>query len=197
LISKYTDTDSDGMPDWWEMLYEKLEWSKNDAARDFDQDGFSNLDEYLGDDGKPDNDDYSDPMDRTSVPNIEEDKTTSSGSDLMAVWIGLLIIVIAILIILFMFFRFRVKGSERDVEDEKAGEESKMGSKLQAPQITTPQQQSQMSMQMPMPIQMPMGPGPVPLPPGPMPPLPPMPPGFRPAPMTMEQATKNLKSNNN
>jgi hypothetical protein len=205
LISKYTDTDSDGMPDWWELLYEKLDWSKNDAVRDYDQDGFSNLDEYLGDDGKPDNDDHSDPMDRTSVPNIKEEETTDSGSDLTAVWIGLLITVILILIILFMFIRIRAKGSEKDMEDEKAKDEAPIGNKPIGPPMTNQQQQSQMMMQMKMQIpgqmqmqkqmHIPIGSGPAPLPPGPMPPIPPMPPTFYPAQNNMQQSSGNKISN--
>ncbi|MBK1882282.1 type VI secretion system tube protein Hcp [Luteolibacter pohnpeiensis] len=39
------DTDSDGMPDSWELLY-GLSVGVNDAASDLDGDGLSNLDEY-------------------------------------------------------------------------------------------------------------------------------------------------------
>jgi hypothetical protein len=40
------DTDNDGMPDAWEVMY-GLDPSVNDAAGDLDNDGFSNLIEYL------------------------------------------------------------------------------------------------------------------------------------------------------
>jgi hypothetical protein len=40
-----TDTDTDGMPDWWEIKY-GLNRLLNDAANDHDLDGLSNLTEY-------------------------------------------------------------------------------------------------------------------------------------------------------
>ncbi|MES2705742.1 MAG: LamG-like jellyroll fold domain-containing protein [Verrucomicrobiota bacterium] len=46
VISVLTDTDHDGMPDFWEKLYD-LSTTANDAATDTDTDGVSNLDEYL------------------------------------------------------------------------------------------------------------------------------------------------------
>jgi hypothetical protein len=183
LISKFTDTDSDGMPDWWELLYDKLDWTKNDAARDYDQDGFSNLEEYLGDDGVPDNDDYSDPMDSSLVPNIKDEKTSDPGTDLTGVWIGLLITVILILIILFMFLRVKSKGAESKAEVEDTKRQQETGSQSTEPSKPTQipfqpqmQQQPQMPAQIPLSMQM-QGytPGPVPIPPGPMPPMPSMP----------------------
>jgi len=39
------DSDSDGMPDWWESKY-GLDIDTNDAAGDLDHDGLSNLEEY-------------------------------------------------------------------------------------------------------------------------------------------------------
>jgi parallel beta-helix repeat protein len=40
------DTDGDGMPDWWEKEY-NLDPNANDADQDDDQDGYTNLEEYL------------------------------------------------------------------------------------------------------------------------------------------------------
>jgi hypothetical protein len=41
------DTDNDGMPDEWELLYGLSRTDPNDAGHDPDQDGLSNLGEYL------------------------------------------------------------------------------------------------------------------------------------------------------
>ena len=41
------DTDGDGIPDWWESRYALNPLSHNDAARDPDGDGLSNLKEFL------------------------------------------------------------------------------------------------------------------------------------------------------
>lgn len=53
------DTDSDGMPEGWEVTY-GLNPNANDAASDKDNDGFSNLQEYQS---------GSNPSDPTSIPN--------------------------------------------------------------------------------------------------------------------------------
>lgn len=41
------DFDGDGMPNWWEEHYSFDPYSPHDAALDADEDGFSNLEEYL------------------------------------------------------------------------------------------------------------------------------------------------------
>ncbi len=43
LVQPDTDTDADGIPDWWEMLH----FSSLDADSDSDGDGISNYDEYI------------------------------------------------------------------------------------------------------------------------------------------------------
>jgi len=43
------DQDNDGMPDWWEKKYGFSVSSKKDAYLDVDNDGFTNIEEYLYD----------------------------------------------------------------------------------------------------------------------------------------------------
>ena len=45
--SGIVDTDSDGMPDWWEEMYDLNSVNPDDAAYDLDGDGVVNLQEYL------------------------------------------------------------------------------------------------------------------------------------------------------
>jgi LPXTG-motif cell wall-anchored protein len=116
IISNSTDTDKDGMPDWWELLFDRLDYTKNDAESDFDRDGFSNLDEYLGDDREPNNDDYTDPTDKNSVPQHKDEGASSKTGDYSTIWIVLVIVVIIILLFLFMFFK---KKKEKFTDPEK------------------------------------------------------------------------------
>ena len=43
-----TDTDKDGMPDWWETFYGFDPKNATDATADADGDNITNLDEYKG-----------------------------------------------------------------------------------------------------------------------------------------------------
>lgn len=46
-VSQYSDSDWDGMPDWWEMVHTLNPGFSVDAILDADSDGATNLDEYL------------------------------------------------------------------------------------------------------------------------------------------------------
>ncbi|MGA1848488.1 MAG: Ig-like domain-containing protein, partial [Thermoplasmatota archaeon] len=67
-----SDQDGDLMPDRWEVEY-GLDPFRHDSGEDPDRDGFSNLEEYLGIDGKPGTDDHTDPMKETSFPVEQEE----------------------------------------------------------------------------------------------------------------------------
>jgi len=58
VITVLTDTDGDGMPDEWELFHNFDPTDPTDAALDPDQDGVSNLDEYLA---------GTDPLDRETI----------------------------------------------------------------------------------------------------------------------------------
>ena len=88
------------MPDWWEYLY-GLDIDRRDGTEDLDQDGYTNLQEYQGRDGKPGNDDFSDPKDVSSTPKADN-KENGSGSVLnilLLLIIGAICFTIAVFII--------------------------------------------------------------------------------------------------
>lgn len=89
-----TDTDSDGMPDWWEDLYDLDPEDPSDAGEDLDGDGITNLEEFTG---------RTSPTEDNSEP---EEKGTSP----------IFFIIIAILAILAIVFLalFLLKGSGKN-----------------------------------------------------------------------------------
>jgi hypothetical protein len=69
------DDDNDGMSDVFETTYPNAldPLDDSDKLEDYDGDGFSNYDEYLGNDREPGNDDWTDPEDYTSQPEKDSD----------------------------------------------------------------------------------------------------------------------------
>jgi hypothetical protein len=74
-----------------------------DGETDFDDDGFSNLIEYLGDDEKAGNDDYSDPIDGTSFPQLTQPKEVGMGEDLTFLWIILAIVAVLMVFVILCY----------------------------------------------------------------------------------------------
>lgn len=123
IISKTTDTDEDGLPDWWELEFELNRYIA-DSHKDRDRDDFTNLEEYLGEDGEPGNDDYSDPTDKNSVPYTQESdpetdpgsESTSLGENNLLWFILIIIVVIVILIVLFLMLKRKRAKSEDEID---------------------------------------------------------------------------------
>ncbi len=68
--SEDIDIDNDGMYNVFEEEFELDPYNPDDAKLDPDADGFNNLREYLGDDNNPGNNDWSNPKDPNSVPDL-------------------------------------------------------------------------------------------------------------------------------
>ena len=68
VFTKGMDSDSDGVADWWEYEWD-MDPFRFDSDIDPDGDGFTNLEEFLGNDGEwGDVDDSTDPKDFYSRP---------------------------------------------------------------------------------------------------------------------------------
>ena len=114
------DDDNDGIIDSWELQYELDPLNANDANRDLDNDGFTNLEEFLGDDGKLGGQDSSNPRLKSSVPEVKDtsDSTDTNilTSPLVSLGIIAVIVIIIILIVLFFLMRRRRKTKEEPAE---------------------------------------------------------------------------------
>ncbi len=99
FITISTDTDQDGMPDWWEIKY-GLNWNKDDSQVDPDRDKYPNIDEYLGDDGISGGNDSSDPTDRNSYPDIKLNDGKGDGGFLSGKNFAIIMIILVVIIII-------------------------------------------------------------------------------------------------
>ncbi len=94
------DDDNDTMPDSWELKYRLNSTDPLDAATDLDLDGFTNLEEYLGSDGKPTGDDSTNPLNPNSYPiKPKEKKENDIFNDSSMLLISLMIIIIIVIIV--------------------------------------------------------------------------------------------------
>lgn len=126
-IPDYTDEDddNDGMPDEWEIKYKFDPLDEKDAVKDSDGDSYSNLDEYLGEDGQPGGDDSTHPLRDNSFPSIAGKSGSDDEDDLimgmaMGLVIGLVMtIIIIIVVVLILFMMMRKKKPQKDEQPEE------------------------------------------------------------------------------
>ncbi len=115
------DRDGDQLPDFWEDYFVKnLGLDKNS---DIDGDGFTNYQEYLGRDGVPGNDDWSDPLDTKDTPKSKKGSAKKKVDDTSIFLI--LGIVIVIIIIMLLLLSMIVSKRKKKAEKEKIKSEEK------------------------------------------------------------------------
>ena len=101
LFSPGSDIDHDGMGDGWE-INNGLDWTDPlDGGLDYDGDGITNLEEFLG---------KSDPWDRLSIPTGEKDEDSSEVmgslfSSLIFWLIGIIVVLVILIITRAIFLR--------------------------------------------------------------------------------------------
>lgn len=116
------DTDSDGIPDIWELKYGLNPNDPSDAAQDPDGDNYTNLEEYLGKDGKPGGDDSSSPFNPLDVPiGAQDDDEESDETDDSAIfmWVAVIVIIIIVVILIVVLMLHRKKGQFREMAPEE------------------------------------------------------------------------------
>jgi hypothetical protein len=106
-INQNMDTDSDGIPDYWENLYNFNINDPHDAEDDLDKDTFSNWEEYMAE---------TDPRNPKSTPDEHISRETKKAeSDDSIVYFGIfgILMVVMIVIIIFIIVWNRRKKDER------------------------------------------------------------------------------------
>ncbi len=117
------DTDRDGIFDYWEYILKLDPMDSRDADRDPDGDGYTNLEEFYGNDGSPYGDDSTNPWNHEEHPSkhiLPDDEY----SERMFIYIGLFAFLIIILISLFFFMVIKSK-KERALKEKRAKDQEK------------------------------------------------------------------------
>lgn len=135
------DDDNDGMPDSWEEQYSLNPLDPADAKEDPDNDKFTNLQEYLGDDGQPGGDDSSIPNNGRSTPEVVE-KSTDGGTTTTLNMTAIIGIVGIILVIIILVIVFVVVSKKRKKKEAIPEQKPQMAPPPQAPGVQEQGQQT-------------------------------------------------------
>ncbi len=114
------DTDGDGMVDKFERIYSLNPLDPNDRDSDPDTDGKTNYEEYLGLDGLPGNNDWTNPFKTPDSDTPDSDGTKAE--DLMTIWIALGLIVTILIVLLLIAWIIRYKDTGADDGAKKSDE---------------------------------------------------------------------------
>jgi len=106
-LTEDTDDDNDAMPDWWELEHSLNPLDIGDAMEDPDSDGFSNLNEYLGD---------TDPLNANDVPFNPLPTTKGDETDWEEFLVFLLFVIIIVMVISILIGMYIVNKRRSDEE---------------------------------------------------------------------------------
>jgi len=123
LVESELDTDHDGIPDYWEKLHMLNHFDPQDAENDPDKDSYTNLEEYLGMDGKVGGYDDTDPRDPSDHPDEHYETIEEEASSNLEITVGAIIIIVVILLLLFIIIRRKRQKFEEEEDSSKPEEE--------------------------------------------------------------------------
>jgi hypothetical protein len=123
------DTDSDGMPDIWEIKYGLDPTDPSDALLDIDNDSLRNIEEYKKGsdptDYDSDDDGYSDKVDEFPMdPDQYKRQSSDNGSDLNIIILIIAVIVVIIILVILQLTLFTLK-KKRHPEEPPSNEDVK------------------------------------------------------------------------
>jgi len=118
------DLDEDGIPNYWEILYQFNENNPRDAGEDPDRDTYSNYEEYLGMNGKTGGNDDTDPWDPEEHPDKHiKQETNTKETDAYPAIIIVIVIIVVLIIFFFMYHKKRKKAEEEAAAKSEKPEE--------------------------------------------------------------------------
>jgi hypothetical protein len=114
-INKDLDTDSDGIPDYWENLFNLNVKDPRDADEDHDTDTFSNWEEYKTE---------TDPRDPNSFPSKHISRESGAEDENLGIILGIFIVLIIIMGYLVINMMIKARRRKKEEEEAKAAAKS-------------------------------------------------------------------------
>jgi hypothetical protein len=147
------DDDGDGMPDEWENKFPGYlnPLNPSDAYKDPDNDKFTNLEEFLGNDGEPGGDDSTNPTEGSSYPKSDGGGDGASGEVSYAYLIGAAVGVIIVILLLVFLFMFKRKQKLDAVKEQESTTTAQPPAEPKSVDQTKQPQQAQVNV-MPVPV---------------------------------------------
>jgi hypothetical protein len=116
VSNETTDSDEDGIPDWWESLYGLDSNNLMDAFEDMDNDNITNLDEFIGRSSPSNFDQYPSQGDNDD-PEVDKEAEEIGDWEVNSTVLFLFILLIFSLILLFLIGRKKMLVSDETIEE--------------------------------------------------------------------------------